>query len=302
MSLDQVAEASRRSIEVGSKSFAGAARLLPPGIRASAHMLYAWCRYCDDVIDGQEFGHGAEMVDAADARSRLDRLRDETRRALDGRSVTLPAFVAFQRVMADHAIPAVHAFELLDGFAMDVEGRRYDTIEDTLDYCYHVAGVVGLMMARIMGVTDPATLGHACDLGLGFQLTNIARDVVDDAALGRVYLPSQWLDAAGLTAGSIAEADSRPALARVVGRLLDASEPYYESALQGIGQLPARSAFSIAVARAVYRDIGIRVRQRGAAAWDSRTSLSGGRKLALALGAMPLTMIEKGRRRRRGAP
>ena len=88
--------------------------------------------------------------------------------------------------------------DLLQGFEMDVEGRRYDTLEDTLDYAYHVAGVVGVMMARIMGVQDAPTLRRAQDLGLAFQLTNIARDVVEDARGGRVYLPGQWLDEAGV--------------------------------------------------------------------------------------------------------
>src|SRR5690606_37267384 len=90
-------------------------------------------------------------------------------------------FEALRRVISRHQIPHRHPQELLTGFEMDVEARRYRTIEETLDYCYHVAGVVGVMMAMIMGVRDKVVLDRACDLGIAFQLTNIARDVIDDA-------------------------------------------------------------------------------------------------------------------------
>ena len=99
---------------------------------------------------------------------------------------------------------------------MDVAGRRYDTLEDTLDYCYGVAGTVGLMMACIMGVRAPSVLAQACDLGLAFQLTNIARDIVEDAAVGRVYVPELWLEDEGLTTATLAEPANRKALSETL--------------------------------------------------------------------------------------
>ncbi len=279
------------TIAVGSKSFAAAARLFDPATRRKVLMLYAWCRHCDDVVDGQELGFNAApraQPDAAasfDAAAKLEELREQTRRAYAGEAMQDPAFAAFQEVALRHAgVPRIaprYAFDHLAGFAMDVEGARYETIDDTLRYCYHVAGVVGLMMASIMGASDPRTLDRACDLGLAFQLTNIARDIVDDAQVGRCYVPAQWLREAGIPPGEVALPQHRAALATVAARLLDHAEPYYDSALAGIAGLPLRSAWAIATARKVYRQIGVVIKQRGAQAWDARAGTSKATKLRL---------------------
>ncbi len=270
-----------RTIEVGSKSFAAAARLFDPATRRSVLMLYAWCRHCDDVVDGQELGFNIPNAAPHDAAAKLAVLEDQTRRAYAGEPMADPAFAAFQEVALRHAIDPRFAFDHLAGFAMDVEGARYETIEDTLRYCYHVAGVVGLMMAEIMGAKEPAVLDRACDLGLAFQLTNIARDIVDDFHNGRCYLPAQWLREAGIPQGEIALPRHRVALARVAARLVDHAEPYYASAMDGIGALPLRSAWAIATARNVYRQIGIEVKARGPRAWDERVGTSKATKLLL---------------------
>jgi phytoene synthase len=169
---------------------------------------------------------------------------------------------------------------------MDVGGRRYQTIEDTLDYCWHVAGVVGAMMAIVMGVKpgDLVTLRRAQDLGLAFQLTNIARDIVEDAQNGRVYLPADWLTEAGVPQDVIAAPEHRTAVAGLARRLVDAAEPYYASARWGLRGLPFRSAWAVAAALGVYREIGVKVVARGAAAWDERVSTSTAEKVGLALG------------------
>ncbi|MBQ5949265.1 15-cis-phytoene synthase CrtB [Massilia sp. ST3] len=269
-----------QTIAVGSKSFAAAARLFDPATRRSVLMLYAWCRHCDDVVDGQELGFGAGAK-AHDARRELDQLVEQTRRAYLGETMRDPAFAAFQEVALRHAMPPRFAFDHLAGFAMDVEGAHYETIDDTLRYCYHVAGVVGLMMASIMGVKDAAVLDRACDLGLAFQLTNIARDIIEDAQNGRCYLPAQWLREAGIPQDELALPRHRAALARVAARLVEHAEPYYASASVGLQGLPLRSAWAIASARNVYRQIGIVVKRRGASAWDTRCGTSKAEKLWL---------------------
>jgi len=269
------------TINVGSKSFAAAARLFDPATRRSVLMLYAWCRHCDDVVDGQELGFNTPV--RPDAARELALLREQTEQAYAGATMSDPAFAAFQEVALRHAIPRAFAFDHLDGFAMDVADVRYDTIDDTLRYCYHVAGVVGLMMASIMGVTDPRVLDRACDLGLAFQLTNIARDIVEDAGMGRCYLPAQWLREAGIPADEVALPRHRAALATVAARLVDYAEPYYDSAAIGVGALPLRCAWAIATARYVYRQIGIEVKRRGAHAWDERVGTSKAAKLWLLL-------------------
>jgi phytoene synthase len=270
-----------RSIEVGSKSFAAAARLFDPSTRRSVLMLYAWCRHCDDVVDGQELGFNVHNGAPHDAAAALAVLEAQTRRAYAGEAMGEPAFAAFQEVALHHRIAPRFALDHLAGFAMDVDGAHYDTIEDTLRYCYHVAGVVGLMMASIMGAHDPRVLDRACDLGLAFQLTNIARHFVVVARMGRCYLPAQWRREAGIPPSALAEPRHRAALARVAARLVDYAEPYYDSAQEGIAALPLRSAWAIASARNVYRQIGIEVKRRGARAWDERAGTGKAAKLWL---------------------
>lgn len=275
-----------RSIAVGSKSFAAASRLFDPATRSSAVMLYAWCRHCDDVIDGQQAGHQARPLADGEVQQRLAGLLAQTEAVYALQPVVEPAFAALREVVARHGLRRAYALDHLAGFAMDVDGREYCSIEDTLEYCYHVAGVVGLMMAQVMGVSDEATLERACDLGMAFQLTNIARDIVEDAEVGRCYLPQQWLDEQGIARERLAAPEYRERLAVLGQRLVDMAEPFYESAQAGVTALPWRSAWAVATAGAVYREIGVKVREAGAQAWDSRVSTSKADKLRLvALGA-----------------
>lgn len=290
---DQVIDHATQSINVGSKSFAAAAKLFDERTRQSAVMLYAWCRHCDDVIDGQILGHGQLDGDRSSGEARLATLVELTERAYAGESMQDPAFAAFQQVVRRHAIPPELPLEHLAGFGMDVQDYRYQTLDDTLLYCYRVAGVVGLMMARVMGAKSEATLDRACDLGLAFQLTNIARDIVEDAQIGRVYLPADWLEEVGIPADEISLAHHRPALALLAARLVDLAEPYYQSASQGLRDLPWRSAWSIATAHGIYRQIGIEVKARGAAAWDTRVSTSRAQKMQFLAGGAVLAMASR---------
>lgn len=278
---DPVTEHCRRVIEAGSKSFARAASLLNPTIRAGAYQLYAYCRYCDDVIDGQTMGHAQQLPDQATQELRLAELRALTARALRGEAVEGIEYRAIARVVEQHGIPERHVTEFLDGMGMDVTGRRYRSFEEMQVYCYHVAGVVGVMMAHIMGIKDEETLGRARDLGTAMQVTNISRDVMDDALVGRVYLPLDWVEEAGLapTAEAVGSRANRDAVAAIVKRMLDRADADYRSADTGIAHLPFRSAWSIAAARWIYSDIGNVIRQRGAAAWDTRSRTGTARKM-----------------------
>lgn len=279
-------EHANQSIAVGSKSFAAASRLFDEQTRRSAVMLYAWCRHCDDVIDGQEAGHDAVVVSRAQAEQRLAQLQAQTRAVYAGESVSDPAFAAFAEVVRRHAIPQENALEHLAGFEMDVLERRYETLDDTLQYCYHVAGVVGLMMARVMGTAEQATLDRACDLGLAFQLTNIARDIVPDAQVGRCYLPERWLAEMGIPRDQLADPQHRPQVAVLGRRLVELAEPYYASAQAGMAALPWRSAWAVGTAAAVYRQIGIKVLAAGDQAWDRRVSTSKPEKIGAALSGL----------------
>ncbi len=294
--MDSVTQHGHASIKKGSKSFALASRVLPPALRDDASMLYAWCRYCDDVIDGQEMGHGQIEDYKVGQDERLAELRLATADVLSGKPTDNPVFAGLARVVKTHEIDHKHPFELLKGFEMDAEDRVYETVDDILDYSYHVAGCVGVMMANVMGARDAATLDRASDLGLAFQLTNIARDVIDDARADRVFVPKDLLEKHGAPpeAAELAKRENWPAAHKAACEQLDIAEQYYESAKVGIKELDFRCAWAISAALKVYREIGEELRKGGSDAWEGRVGASKGRKLALALSAMRPAMERKG--------
>lgn len=262
---------NRQVMVQGSASFRAATRLFERELREDVWALYAWCRYCDDQIDGQDLGHGFEALTPALRLGRLEDLRRETEDALTGRPVASPPFQALQSVAQRRRISPDGPVTLLDGFAMDVEERRYETVDDLLVYCWGVAGVVGVMMAEIMEARQPEALRRAQDLGLAFQLTNIVRDIMEDAHAGRIYLPAAALRARGVAPEPEALLEgSRQAVFEVAEELLDLAEAYYDSARVGIRALPLRAALATAAARGVYREIGRRIRRRGPDALDLR--------------------------------
>lgn len=278
----------REVIGKGSKSFALASLLFGREMQADAQMLYAWCRWCDDVIDGQTLG--GDAPDAAMTKTErarlLDELRDKTRRSLAGEKLGVPAFDAFGEVARRHAMPEQYPFDLLDGFAMDADDVRFDALDVTMRYCYGVAGVVGVMMAILMGVArdDAPTLDRACDLGLAFQLTNICRDIHDDARGGRLYLPSDFLVREGVEASPRAILDpvNADGVWRTALAILDIADRYYQSATYGVRRLPPRAAAAVAAARNIYRAIGGMIRAGGPNVWRERIAVPGRRKALLA--------------------
>ena len=265
-----VAEAER-TIRAGSKSFRFASMLFDRKTRERAWLLYAWCRACDDLVDGQTLGHDATRLD--DPVERVQVARSLTDRALAGEQVGVPAFDALRVVALECAIPRRFIDDHLEGFALDAIGWRPADKEDLLRYCYHVAGAVGCMMAVVMGVPpdDKEVLGRAADLGIAFQLANIARDIVEDDGVGRTYVPADWLAEEGLERSLLSLPQSRPALARLAARLARLAEPYQASARIGASHLPPRSRWAVLTAANVYGDIARKVVQRGEGAWDSRT-------------------------------
>jgi len=263
----------------GSKSFAAASLLFDRATRHRAWLLYAWCRRCDDLVDGQDHGHG--MAPVADAHARVAAARARTEAALAGVVVGDPAFDALRLVAAETAMPARWPRDLLDGFALDADGWRPGDADDLHRYCYHVAGVVGCMMAVAMGVSpdDAATLDRACDLGMAFQLANIARDLGEDAAAGRCYLPADWLAEIGATAADYMAPRHREGVATLARRLADGAAAFEASARVGAAALPFRSAWAVLAAAGIYGAIGREVARRGTAAWNARVTTSKAAKI-----------------------
>jgi phytoene synthase len=287
-------EASGEIISKGSKSFRSASRLFDSTTRERSWLLYAWCRACDDMTDGQTLGHDARApLDPAAGQAHIERL---TKAALAGESTGETPFDALGLVAAEVVIPTRTIDDHLTGFALDAKGWTPANEQEMLAYCYYVAGAVGSMMAAVMGVdpSDRDTLDRASDLGIAFQLANIARDIVPDAREGRVYLPRDWLIEAGLDPadpGSIASPAARKAVASLAKRLVDLSRSYRRSARIGAARLPFRARLAVLAAANVYGAIGEKVVRRGAHAWDSRTIVSKGEKLLHFSSALAQAML-----------
>ncbi|WP_233205220.1 phytoene/squalene synthase family protein [Alkalicaulis satelles] len=265
-------EACRRAIRGGSKSFYAASLLLPSGVRADAYALYGFCRRADDAVDDGR-NPGAACIDLS---RRLDAI-------YAGRPGPDPVDRAFADLVEARAIPRALPGALIEGFVWDAQGRRFDTIGDVRAYGARVAGTVGVMMTLVMGVRDPHALARASDLGVAMQLTNIARDVGEDARAGRLYLPRQWMEEAGLDPDAFLAAPCfSPQLAQVIARVLDEADRLYERARPGVALLPSGCRAAIHAASRIYRDIGGQIRRAGFDSVTRRAATSKRRKLALA--------------------
>ena len=286
---------ARTSIARGSKSFALASKLFDPQTRERSWLLYAWCRHCDDLADGQVMGHG--MTQVPDPEARLADMRRQTDTALAGEETGHFAFAALGIVAGECALPRRYIEDVIAGFALDAREWQPRTENDLYQYCYHVAGAVGRLMALVMGVAsdDTDTLDRATDLGLAFQLANIARDLEEDDAAGRCYLPQEWLAEMDMPPGQHMKPPFRARLVVLARRLCDSAELYEASARAGAGNLPFRSRWAVLAAAGIYGDIAREVRARGPHAWDHRTVTTTASKLRRVMRAM-------GEARRAAAP
>ena len=268
------------SIEKGSQSFAFASKLFDPQTRDKILLFYAWCRRCDDITDGQDHGHTSKETalyrTRKEARLRMASLRSLTQLAYAGKKSGDDAFDALGLLLRDHPIDEKLIHDIIEGFALDAEQWRPRSESDLYQYCYHVAGAVGIIMAQIMGVPsdDTKTLDRACDLGIAFQLANIARDIGDDAANDRCYLPVEWLVEMDIEPGEIMRPHYRPALAKLSARLCNASARYSASSRVGAAQLPLRSRIAIYAATNIYGDIAVKILAAKEKAWDHRHAVS----------------------------
>lgn len=261
----------RATLRVGSHTFFAASLMLPRAVRLPASALYAFCRVADDEVD--------EGTDKAVAVARLRRRLDAVYGAAGATHVVDRAFAA---VAGHFGIPQALPQALLEGFAWDAEGRRYETLEDLQAYGARVAGSVGAMMAVLMGVRDAGALARACELGVAMQLSNIARDVGEDAAAGRLYLPLAWMREEGLDPDTWLSAPVQSeALARVIARLLRAADALYADAASGVARLPWACRPGINAARLLYAAIGHQVARNGHDALSQRAVVGRRRKLAL---------------------
>lgn len=262
------------AIARGSKSFAMASRLFDRTTRERVWLLYAWCRRCDDLADAQDMGGklGEAVRDQREAENRLATIRTLTELAQAGEPTGDPAFDAFGVVAQECGITRAMAEDVIEGFALDAADWRPRSEADMLRYCYHVAGAVGVMMAVVMGVApdDEDTLDRACDLGIAFQLANIARDLAEDDAAARCYLPLEWLAEADIPPGEQMKPHYRRALLPLIGRLCRLEDAYEASARVGAGRLNFRQRWAVLAAAGIYGAIAGEVEKAGCHAWNHR--------------------------------
>lgn len=261
--------ACRSLLKTGSRSFHAASRFLPYHCRDAATALYAFCRQADDAVDDSGAPHLAlEML-----HGRLDAL-------YAGAPEDYAADRALAAVVVRCGLPRALLDALLEGFAWDADGREYETLSEVLDYSARVAGSVGVMMAVIMGIRDASVLARAADMGVAMQLTNISRDIGEDARNGRLYLPAAWLREVGIDPGAFRQSPQYSAtLATVTRRLLTVADKLYRRADAGLTRLPLRCRPGMYAARLLYSGIGDEVQRLDYDSVNQRAVVSAPRKL-----------------------
>lgn len=266
----------RDILRVGSKSFYVAAALLPGRVRAPVTALYAFCRVADEAVDG-----AGASPDAVEGLSRR----------LDGAYAGSPADDPVDRslsaVVREYGIPRAVPDAMLEGFVWDLSGHEYRTLSDVYAYSARVGSTVGVMVSAIMGARGAAALARASDLGLAMQMTNIARDVGEDARRGRLYLPADWMVEAGLDPDAwLAEPTYGRELAGVIRRLLEDAGRLYARARSGIPLVPSDCRLAITSALLIYADIGREIERSGYDSVSRRAFTSRTRKAVLVAKAM----------------
>jgi phytoene synthase len=264
-------EACTELMRGGSKSFFAASRLLPVRVRPPAIALYAFCRLADDAIDDGD----DPVLAMVDLKSRLAAI-------YAGRPGAEDADRALTVVVHRYGIPMGLLEALLDGFLWDSQGRLYETLADVEAYGARVAGTVGAMMSIIMGAGSDTAIARASELGVAMQLTNIARDIGDDARMGRLYIPRAWFREIGMDADAwLANPVFDSRIAGFTQRLLLRADALYRRGEFGLAELPWDCRPAIQAARLVYAEIGKQLDREGLNSVNHRTVVSTARKLAL---------------------
>jgi 15-cis-phytoene synthase len=270
LTLSSEGSAASAIIRRHSKSFALASKLLPSATRGHSHALYAYCRRADDAVD---------LTTPAQAPGALERLRVELDAVYAGDLLTEPIASEFQRVVFERRIPRAYPEALLDGFELDVRGTSYATLFDLHHYCWCVAGSVGAMMCHVMGVRRESAVVHGAHLGMGMQLTNICRDIAEDWARGRLYVPLELLPDYEPPESWPPPPCTLALLSRAVDRLLQEADVFYRSGDTGLDALDFRCRLAVATARRVYSSIGDRLRARSCDVSLGRAVVPGSHKV-----------------------
>ncbi|MEM0909452.1 MAG: phytoene/squalene synthase family protein [Pseudomonadota bacterium] len=255
------------------KTFNFARLFLPKNTGNDAAVLYQFCRYVDDIVDEAKSKSGAAL--------HLERINN----ALRAQDEADPMVGPFIKLCKKHQIPIRYGLHLVHGVSQDLSTVSITSKDELIRYAYYVAGVVGLMMAPILGA-DRKGRPYAVDLGIAMQLTNIARDVLEDAHNNRRYLPGDWID--NVSPQDIAHSSkaTQSIVTHGIRTLLALAESYYESAFIGLNHLPLKSRIAINVAAVTYREIGRKLARNEYAFWRGRIVVPSWHKTLLAVGCL----------------
>ncbi|HEU5343077.1 MAG TPA: squalene/phytoene synthase family protein [Ktedonobacterales bacterium] len=271
-----------------ARTFYYGSLFLPAEKRRAAWALYAFCRIADDIAD--------ECDLYPDPLANLRHWRHALLDAYAGRPRG-PVMRAWADTLTRYPIPPQPALELLRGVEMDIAGASFATFDDLRLYCYRVAGTVGLLMAPVLGYRDEsaettqAALAAAVDLGIAMQLTNILRDLAEDAARGRVYLPTDELSAFGYARADLERGAITPAFFQLMRYQIARAEQYYARGLRGVRLLDPDARLAIALSGSLYRAILRGIARRPQDVFTRRVHLSAPAKLALLPGAWARTRL-----------
>lgn len=264
----------QQKVAESGSSFYVAFLFLPAEKRQAIHALYAFCREVDDVVD--------ECEDPAVAVAKLSWWRQEVA-LLEHGQPTHPVMIALKDVRTRFDLPLEYFNEIIDGMAMDLEYSRYPDFKSLSLYCYRVAGVVGLLSAEIFGVTDRKTLRYATELGTALQLTNIIRDVGEDARRGRIYMPVDELQRFNVPAADIMNGRETPEFKALMAFQAERAERYYTAALDTLPPADRAAQRPGLIMAAVYRTLLDEITNDGFQVLKQKTALPPLRKLWIAL-------------------
>ena len=264
-----------KAVSSGS-SFTSTFRFLPKEKREAMTVLYAFCREVDDVVD--------ECSDANVARTTLNWWRNEVA-AVYGGKPTHPVCLALVPVVTQFNLAKEHLLEIIDGMEMDLDQPRYADFKSLQLYCYRVASVVGLLTVEIFGYTDRQTLKYAHDLGIAFQLTNIIRDVGEDARRNRIYLPMDEMQQFGVTAADILNSRETENFHKLMAFQIERAQRFYQQALEHLPAVDRKAQRTGLIMAAIYQATLDEVISSGCHVLKERVSLTPTYKLWLAIKA-----------------
>ena len=271
-SPEYAADSAQGTLKKHGKSFHFAGKFLPPQTLERCARLYQFCRFLDDLSD-----EGDDPVLAA---QQLKEIEDDLLKA----NQRHPAVADFLDLAKECELDLAPAVELVRGVRGDLSGVAYEHESELKQYAYRVAGTVGLMMSGVLGASSPEAYRHAIDLGVAMQLTNIARDVREDAQNSRRYLPAElFKNTPGLEALAAGHSGSHGEIRQAVQWLLDEADRYYDSGIAGLSYLPLRARLGILVAARLYQSIGTEIRKMNFAVWEGRAIVSLWKKVAISL-------------------